>query len=123
MIGNAGKHVAQISFRVEAIHLGGFDEGVYRGGSYAAGIGASKKIIFSRECKRPDCALDGVVGHLQATIGGIAGQCSPARQRIADGFGQRALAADLVERLVQDTGSAGAVSLKRNTAATAIKKA
>src|SRR5580700_3481578 len=63
MIGNAGKHVAQISFRVEAIHLGGFDEGIYRGSSYAAGIGASKKIIFSRECKRPDCALDGVVGH------------------------------------------------------------
>ena len=102
MIGNTGKHVAQISFRVEAIHLGGFDEGVHRGSSHAAGIGAGKKIILSRECKGPDCALDGVVGHFQATIGGIAGQCSPARQRIANGFGQRALAADLVERFVQE---------------------
>src|ERR1700693_5275054 len=62
MIGNAGKHVAQISLRVEATHFGGFDEGVHRGGSHAAGIGADKKIIFSRQCKGADCAFDGIVG-------------------------------------------------------------
>src|ERR1700720_732863 len=46
MIGDAGQNIAQIGLRVEAIHFGGLDEGVHRGGSHAAGIGASKEIIF-----------------------------------------------------------------------------
>ena len=46
MIGDAGQNIAQISLRVEAIHFGGLDEGVHRGGSHAAGIGACKEIIF-----------------------------------------------------------------------------
>src|SRR6266699_2801134 len=102
MIGNAGEHVAQISLRVEATHLGGLDEGVHRGGSDAAGVGAGKEIIFSREREGPDRSLDGVVGHLQTAVCGIARQRRPAPQRIADRLGERALAADLVERLVQE---------------------
>src|SRR6266481_4429497 len=102
MISDAGENVSQISLRVEAIYLGGLDEAVHRGSSHAAGIGAGKKIIFSRERKRPDRSLDGVVAHLQAAIGGVAGQRRPTRLRIANRFGQRALAADLVLRPVKE---------------------
>ena len=102
MVGDAGKNVAQVSLRIEAIHLDGLDEGVHRSGAHAAGIGAGKEIILSREGEGPDRPLDGVVAHFQAAVGGVAGQRGPTRLRITDGLGQRALAADLVQRPVEE---------------------
>jgi len=35
--------------RVDAVHLGGFDDGVDAGGALAAGIGAGEQIVLSAE--------------------------------------------------------------------------
>jgi hypothetical protein len=40
VVGDTRKDIAQISFGIDAIELGGFDERVHGGGSFAAGIGA-----------------------------------------------------------------------------------
>jgi len=102
MIGDAGQNVAQVSLRIEAIHLGGLDEGIHRSVAHAAGVGAGKEIILSREGEGPDRALDGVVAHFQAAVGGVAGERGPTRLRITDCLGERALAADLVQRPVEE---------------------
>ena len=44
-----------------------------------------------------DCALDHVAVDLDAAVGEEAGQSRPARQRIADRFGELGLLADQVE--------------------------
>jgi hypothetical protein len=83
VIGDPGNHIAHVTLGVDAVHLGGFSEGVHGGSASAAGIGTSKQIV-----------LDCVVGHLQASVGSVAGQSGPARQRVADCLGERTLAAD-----------------------------
>ena len=46
MVGDAGEDVAEVGFRVDAVELGGFDERVHGGSSFAAAIGAGEEIIF-----------------------------------------------------------------------------
>jgi hypothetical protein len=47
------------------------------------------------EGERADRAFGGVVGHFEPAVVDEAGEGLPARGRIADGAGERALAADL----------------------------
>ena len=53
--GYAGEHVAEPGFRVEAVELGGFDQGVEARGAFAAGVGAGEEIVLSPEGERPIC--------------------------------------------------------------------
>ena len=92
MVGDAGEHVAQVGFGVEAVELGGLDERVDRGGTLAAGVGAGEELILSAEGQRPDGALGGIVGDFEPAVGEIAGQRVPARAGVADGVGELALA-------------------------------
>ncbi len=43
MFGDASEDVGQVSLRVDAVHLGGFDESVDAGGALASSIGPTKK--------------------------------------------------------------------------------
>jgi hypothetical protein len=49
-----------------------------------------------------DGPLGGVVGHLEAAVGGEAAKCGPAGEAIADGAGEAALAADRGEGLLEE---------------------
>jgi hypothetical protein len=44
----------------------------------------------------------GIVGHLQAAVGGVADEGFPAGQGIANGFGEAALAADPLQRILKE---------------------
>src|SRR5258708_2214568 len=46
MIGDASEHVAQISFGIEAVELGGFKERVGCRGAFTAGIGTGEQIVL-----------------------------------------------------------------------------
>ena len=66
-----------------------------------AGVGAGEEPILPTQAQGPDGALGGIVGHLQPAVAGEPGQRVPAGGGIADGLGQRALAADPPERRVE----------------------
>jgi len=102
MVGDAGEHVAQISLWIEPAHLGGLDQGIHRRRANAAGIGAGKKVVFPGHCQWPDRPLDGIVGHLQPTVGGVARQRCPPRDRVTNRLRELALAADLAQCLLQE---------------------
>ena len=57
----------------------------------------AKRRILSVQRNRPDRALDHVAVDLDATVVEKAGQSRPARQRIADRFGELGLLTDQVE--------------------------
>ena len=55
-----GEHVAQVSLRIDGVHLAGFDERGDDRPMLAAAVGASEEMIFAPERDRPDCALDDI---------------------------------------------------------------
>ena len=46
VVGDAGEHVAQVAFRVEAVQFGSADRAVEAGGALSDRIGASEKAIL-----------------------------------------------------------------------------
>jgi hypothetical protein len=66
VVGDAAEEIAQIGLGIEAVQLGGLDEGVDSRGPFAAGIGACEHVILAAEGERPDSALGGVAADLQA---------------------------------------------------------
>jgi len=46
VVGDAGEHVAQVAFRVEAVQFGSADQAVEAGGALSDRIGASEKVIL-----------------------------------------------------------------------------
>ena len=46
VVGDAGEHVAEPGFRIEAVELGGLDQGIKGGGTITASVGPGKKVIF-----------------------------------------------------------------------------
>ena len=101
MIGDAGDDVAEIGFRVEAVQLGGLDDGVYDGSAFAASVRAGKKPVLTPNGQRADSTFSGIVTDVETTIGGIASESIPTRERIANGLSESALAADLVQGILE----------------------
>ena len=101
MVSDAAENVGQISLRIDPVHPAGFDDGVHAAGSLSASIGSAEQIILPPENRRPHRALGGIVAHLEPAVGDVAGQRPPARQRIADRLGERALAADPGQRGIE----------------------
>src|SRR5690606_19718238 len=67
MAGGAGQHVAQPSFGIDVVELGGLDQGIDGGGALAPAIGSSKQPVLAtdrdaaqgpvrRHCYRPCCS-------------------------------------------------------------------
>ena len=78
MIGDAGDDIAEIGFRIEAVELGRFDEGVHRRGAFAAAVGTGEQPVFASQSQRPDGALGGVVADVEPAVGRITGQRVPS---------------------------------------------
>ena len=102
MIGDASDDVGEPSLGIEVIEASGLDERVHDGGSAAAFVGAGEEIVLAPEGERADGAFGGVVGHFEPAVVDEAGESGPARGRVADGAGERALAADLGQRCIEE---------------------
>src|SRR5512143_3900838 len=59
--GDAGEHVAEVGFGIEAVELGGLDQGIEGSGAITAGVGPGKKVVLPAEGQRPDLPFGGVV--------------------------------------------------------------
>ena len=66
-----------------------------------AAIGAGEEGVFAREGNRPNGSLDHVVVDFDAAVLEKQAQACPARQGIADGFGELGLLADQRQFLTQ----------------------
>src|SRR5512132_2181276 len=52
VVGDAGEHVAEVGFWIEAVELGGLDQGIEGRGAFAAGVGPSKEVVLPAEGNR-----------------------------------------------------------------------
>jgi hypothetical protein len=46
VVSDAVEDIGQIVLRIDAAHLGGFDDGVDAGGALSTGVGAAEQIVF-----------------------------------------------------------------------------
>lgn len=99
--GDARDEAAEICLGVEAAEFGGFDDGVDGGGAVVSAVGAGEGPVFASDGQGTDSAFGSVVADVETSVSGVARQCVPAREGIADGLSQRTLAADLVHRLFE----------------------
>ena len=96
---DAGDDVAEIGLRVDGVELAGFHQRGDDDPMLATAVGAGEERVFAIERDRPDGALDHVGVDLDATVVEEAREALPAREGIADGFGELALLADEAELL------------------------
>src|SRR5271169_4748740 len=101
VVGDAGDDVGEPSLGVDAVEASGPYERVHYGGSTAAFVGASEEVVLAPQGQRADGAFGGVVRHFEPAVVDEAGESCPARGRIANGAGERTLAADFGERRVE----------------------
>src|SRR5271166_5827890 len=80
----------------------GLDERVHDRGAPAALVGAGEEIVLAPEGERTDGALGRVVGHFEPSVVDEAGESGPARGRVANSAGERALAADPGQRRIEE---------------------
>jgi hypothetical protein len=73
VIGDAGEDVAKIVLGVEAVELGGLDEGEDSGGAVTALVRPGEEPVLAAEGDRADGALGGVVVDLDAAVVAISG--------------------------------------------------
>ena len=95
MVGDAGENVAEVGFGVEAVELGGLDEGVGRGGASSAFIRSGEEIVFAAQGNAAQGALGGIVVDLQPAVVEVASQGRPACEGIAHGAGEFGLGREL----------------------------
>ena len=103
MIRDASENIGQIGLRIDAAHLCSFDDGVNTSGALSTGIGATEEVIFATENGRSHAALGGVVAQFQPTVRQVAQQRGPSCEGIADGPGEGALAADLLQGCLENS--------------------
>ena len=63
-----GEHVAQVGFRINAIHLAGLDERSNDGPVFTTPIRSCKKMILPAKCNRAHCAFDNIGIDFNATV-------------------------------------------------------
>ena len=89
-----GEDVGEIGLGIDGVQFAGFDERGEDRPVLAAAIGAGEERVLAVECERADGALDHVGVDLDTAVVEEARQARPARERVANGFGDRALQRD-----------------------------
>ena len=89
-VDHALEHVDEIGVWLEAVELGGFDQGADDRPTFAAAVAAGKEMILPSESYGTNRALDWIGVEFDAAVMQKARQSVPTRKRIADRFGQRA---------------------------------
>jgi hypothetical protein len=82
MVGDAGQHVSEIRFGVEAVDFGRANQAVDRGGALAASIGAGEQVVLAAQSDAAQSTIGGIVS-LDAAVVHVAQQRFPARERAA----------------------------------------
>jgi hypothetical protein len=67
MIRDARNDGAQIGFRLDAVHLGGFNQRVNDGGAVAAIVRTSKEPVLAANGDGPDGAFSSVIADVEAS--------------------------------------------------------
>ena len=98
---HAFEDIGEIGEGLDAVEAGGLEEAGEDGPGLGAAVGAGEEIILAPERDGSDLALNRVGVELDTAIVGEAGQAVPARQRVADGAGERALAREAGELALQ----------------------
>ena len=78
--------------RLDVVELCGGNERADGSPPGAATVGARKQVVLAPECDRPDRAFNGIGVEIDAAVVEEAGEFVPAREGIADRFGQGAAA-------------------------------
>ncbi len=100
--GEPGERVGEPGLRIDAIELARFDHAGDHGPMIAAVVRPGEQGILAIQRERTDGTLDRVAVEFDPAIVEEAGQPLPARERIADRLGERALAAELGELGVEE---------------------
>src|SRR5512136_2494682 len=95
------EHFGQVSVRIDAIELTGFNQGSDNCPILPAAIRAREERVLPIERNGADRTLDNVGVDLDAPVVEETLQAVPARQGIADSFGKLRLLADEREFLAQ----------------------
>src|SRR5450631_2090744 len=82
----------EIGVGLDVVKLAGFDQRTKNGPSMATAIAAGEEMILATECNRPDRPFNRVGIEFDAAIMQEARQSVPARECVADRFGNRAAA-------------------------------
>ena len=77
MIGDAPEDITQVSERVDAAQLAGFDQTVDRCGAGAAAVGAGEQPVFATKRDTAQGVFGTVVIDLQPAVVEVAGQRRP----------------------------------------------
>jgi len=97
VVWKAGKRVGEPGLRIDAIQLGGLDQGIGDGGGTASSLRADEQIILPPDCDPPHRAFRSVVIQLQNAVVEIWPEPLHAGQGVADRNGQRRLAAVIAD--------------------------
>lgn len=94
-VGETGERRGQPCVRVDACELAVLDQRGDHRPVVAVLVGAGGQRVFAVERKSPDCALDGVVVEIDATIVEEPDETIPAWKSVPDRLAKAALGADL----------------------------
>src|SRR5512144_3145923 len=115
--GDAGEHVAEVGFGIEAVVLGGWDQGIEGSGAITAGVGPGKKVVLPAEGQRPDLPFGGVVVDLQPPVVEVAAERRPEGAGVADGGGEIAFSRQLRQHRIEISGAAFSWRIRRRRSA------
>ena len=101
-VDDAGNDVGEIAVRFNADQLAGFDQRGDDRPVLGTAIRAGEQSVLAIERQRADSSLDDVIIDFDAAVVEEERKPRPARQRVADRLGERALAADLRQRAVEE---------------------
>ena len=96
-VDDLGDDVGEVGVRFDAEELAGLDQRGDDGPMLAAAVGAGEECVLAVQRDRPDRAFDDVGVDLDAAVVEEAGEPLPARERIADRFGELCLLTDQSE--------------------------
>src|SRR5690606_15353899 len=92
MLGDPGKHLAQISHGLHAVERSAAEQAIDGRRTMAARIRSGEQEVLAAQGNDAQGAFGGIVIDLDAPVINVAGERRPTPQRIADGPSQRRLA-------------------------------
>ena len=84
MVGDAFEDMAQVEFRVESVELRRTEQAVDGRSTLATGVRASEEVVLATQSNGAQGAFRRGVVHLDAAIVDVAGERTPAGERIAN---------------------------------------
>ena len=81
--------MGQIDMRIDTVQLAGLDQGSYDAPVFGFGVLASEQRVFEIQSDGPDCALDGIIVHLDTAVSQTQAKSIPVFCDVFERFTQR----------------------------------